>query len=91
MSRRRRRAARTRGVTGPPAASLAAGGSLILSEPLDASSVSRGPGDWNPDPVIALPGLEAMTVANLRQLAVQSGVTLGKARTKAAIIEVLRS
>ena len=78
MSRRRRRAARGRAVIGPVAPSPVATGSRIALEPI---ALARR---IDPD-------LESMTVVQLRARAGELGVTLGRARTKAAIIEVLRS
>jgi hypothetical protein len=51
--------------------------------------VALDPG--TPPPVVVLPNLETMTVAQLRQLALESGVSLRGAKTKALIIEALRA
>lgn len=91
MSRRRRRIARRERDLDPrPTVLVSAPAPIapaLLRELTEAVRVRA----VDPEPEYGPDDLGGMTVAQLRARAAASGVALGKARTKAAIIEALRA
>lgn len=92
MSRRRRRVERRERALGAPTSVVVSSCAPVDPAPLRelAEAVQVYVAE-HPEPEPPERDLEKLSVATLRVLAGQRGIVLGKARTKAAIIEALRA